>query len=551
MNKPNSQLELNGITISPGVIIGEVCHYQAGSNEQTAVYKVESEQIHYEIKRFENAIKASKEELTRLAKNIEKTIGKSEAKIFETHILLLEDKQLLNKIENKVKEESVNIENAVKIVFEEFEDVFAKMDDEYLKDRGTDFSELKRRIISHLTGEKGKFLCRNECLVKSKSGRIILTNELTPSMISLLENKNIDGFITKNGGKNSHAAILARAVGIPYITGIDIIDKIKCETPVIIDGNSGKVIFNPEKDVIDKYRESIKKDKEKSVGMEKLIGSVVKTNKGTEIEIYANIINLIDMKIYNEYNLAGIGLVRTEFLFFEYKDFPTEEEQTIIYSEIIKKANGHPVTFRLFDLGGDKKIPSLKFENEENPLLGLRGIRYLMKYKKILIDQVNAICNSAKHGTVKILYPMISNIDELKEVNIIVKNIINKRDHSEDIHIGIMFEVPSLFIDPNPFMKLVDFISIGSNDLVQYLYGVDRNNANVSHLYKQDSSPIYKLIENVIKESIIENKDVTLCGELDLNSDFFKKLIKLGLRKFSVSPITIPKIIEKIKEMDF
>jgi phosphotransferase system enzyme I (PtsI) len=403
MNGSNSQLELNGVTISPGVIIGEVCHYQAGSNEQTAVYKVESEQIHKEIKRFENAIKASKEELTQLAKNIGKTIGKSESKIFETHILLLEDKQLLNKIQSKVKDESVNIENAVKIVFEEFEDIFAKMDDEYLKDRGTDFSELKRRIISHLTGEKGKFLCRNECLVKSKSGRIILTNELTPSMISMLENKNIDGFITKYGGKNSHAAILARAVGIPYITGINIIDKIKCETPVIIDGNSGKVIFNPEKEVVDKYKGIIKKDNEKSTGLEKVTGSVVKTKKGIEIEIYANIINLMDMNFYNELKLAGIGLVRTEFLFFEYKDFPTEEEQTIIYSEITKKANGHPVTFRLFDLGGDKKMPSLKFEKEENPLLGLRGIRYLMKYKKILTDQVNAICNSTKYGTIKIL----------------------------------------------------------------------------------------------------------------------------------------------------
>lgn len=549
MNRSNSQLEMIGTVISSGVIIGEVCHYQAGSNEQTAVYKVESEQIHKEIKRFENAIKASKEELTQLSKSIGEKIGKSEAKIFETHILLLEDKQLLNKIYNKTKEENVNIEYAVKIVFEEFEDIFAKMDDEYLKDRGTDFSELKRRILSHLTGEKGKFLCRNDCLVKSKSGRIILTNELTPSMISLLENKNIDGFVTKYGGKNSHAAILARAVGIPYITGINIIEKIKCETPVIIDGSSGKVIFNPKKEIIDTYKEIIKK--EKKAGLAKIIGSVVKTNKGTEIEIYANIINLVDMKFYNEFNLAGIGLVRTEFLFFEYKDFPTEEEQTIIYSEITKKTNGNPVTFRLFDLGGDKKIPSLKFDNEENPLLGLRGIRYLMKYKKILTDQVNAICNSAKYGTVKILYPMISNIDELKEVNDIVKSILNKNEYSRNIHIGIMFEVPSLFIDPNPYLKLVDFISIGSNDLVQYLYGVDRNNANVSHLYKQDSAVIYKLIENVIKESIKENKEVTLCGEIDLNSNFFEKLIKLGLKKFSVSPITIPKIIEKIKGMDF
>ena len=551
MNISNSQLELNGIVISPGIIIGEVCHYQSGSIEQTAVYKVTSDQVKNELKRLEDAIKLGKEELIQLSKNIEKILGSSEAKIFETHILLLEDKQLLSKIQNKVKEENVNIEYAVKTVFEEFEDVFAKMDDEYLKDRGTDFSELKRRILSHLTGEKGRFLCRHECLAQKRKGRIILTNELTPSMISLLENKNIDGFITKHGGKNSHAAILARAVGIPFISGINIIEKIKCETPVIIDSNTGKVIFNPSKKVLDKYNKIIEKEKEKQEELEKAIGPVVKTKKGTELEIYANIINVYDMKFYNQFQLAGVGLVRTEFLFFDDKDFPTIDQQTIIYSEILKKANGHSVTFRLFDIGGDKSIQSLKFPKEENPLLGLRGIRYLMKYKKILTDQIKAICNSAKNGNVKILYPMISNIDELKKVNKITKTIIEENNLSNKIDIGMMFEVPSVFINPAPYLKLVDFISIGSNDLVQYLYGVDRNNANVNHLYKQDSSAIYKLIEQVLIEAEKQNKEVTLCGEIDLNSGFFEKIIKLGIRKFSISPITLPKVIEKIKKIDF
>lgn len=550
MSRSNSQLEVNGIVISPGVIIGEVCHYQAGSIEQTAVYKVTSDRIGKELKRFEEAIRLSKEELTHLTKNIEKILGSSEAKIFDTHILLLEDKQLFNKIRNKVKEENINIEYAVKTVFEEFEDIFAKMDDEYLKDRGTDFSELKRRVLSHLTGEKGKFLCRHECLAQKRKGRIILTNELTPSMISLLENKNIDGFITKYGGKNSHAAILARAIGIPFITGINIIEKIKCETPVIIDGDSSKVIFNPDNKILEKYNKIIEKEKEKRERLEKIIGPILKTNKGTELEIYANIINLNDMKFYNQYQLAGIGLVRTEFLFIDDKNFPTVEQQTNIYSEIIKNANGHSVTFRLFDVGGDKNIPGLKFPKEDNPLLGLRGIRYLMKYKKILTDQIEAICNSAKNGVVKILYPMISNIDELKKVNKIAKAIIDENNLSNKIDVGMMFEVPSVFINPDPFLKLVDFISIGSNDLVQYLYGVDRNNANVSHLYKQDSIAIYKLIEHVLFEANKQKKDVTLCGEIDFNSKFFEKIIRLGMKKFSISPVTMPKVIEKIKEID-
>ena len=241
----NNQIEINGIVISLGIAIGEVCHYQSGSSEQTAIYKISIDQIENELERFNKAVESSKLELISLYKSIEETIGQNEAKIFQSHLLLLDDKQLLEKIYFKVKIENLNIEHSVKSVFEEYEALFENMKDEYLKERKIDFIELKKRILNHLTGEKGKFLCKHNCLAQHKKGRIILTKELTPSMISLLENKNIYGFITQCGGKNSHAALLARSIGIPLITGINIIDKIKCETKVIIDGNSSKVIFNP------------------------------------------------------------------------------------------------------------------------------------------------------------------------------------------------------------------------------------------------------------------------------------------------------------------
>lgn len=546
----NIEQEFFGEIISPGITIGETCHYQAGSIEQTAVYRVDSIQISREMERLKSAIDKSKEELSRLSKNIAKSIGENEAKIFQAHIALLEDRQLFIKIQGKTEKENVNVEYAVKSVFEEFEDIFAKMDDEYLKDRGTDFAEVKRRVLSHLTGETGRFLCRHQCKVRKESARIILTKELMPSMISLLENKNIQGFITRHGGKNSHAGILARAIGIPYITGINVIEKIKCETKVIIDGSQGKVIFDPSEVTIASYKELLEKEKKRKDELDKNVGPIIKTKKGTEVELFANVIGLIDIDHLKQYRLAGVGLLRTEFLFLDNKEFPTKDEQAKVYVEFVKKTEGKPVTFRLFDIGGDKKMQSLKFEEEENPLLGLRGIRYLMKYKKILEDQVAAICEAEKNGVVKILYPMISNVDELHEVNGLVKNVLLKHNLLDRIKVGMMFEVPSVVIDPVPFLKLIDFASIGSNDLVQYVYGVDRNNSSVSHLYKQNSSVIYKLIKRLLFDAEKTGVDISLCGEIDFNTDFFENLIEIGIRKFSISPITAPMVIERIKSLE-
>ena len=364
----NKQIDINGIVVSPGIAIGEVCHYQSGTFEQTAIYKISTDQIENELDRFNKALEISKKELISLYKNIEETVGQNEAKIFQSHLLLLDDKQLLDKIYFKVKTENLNIEYSVKSVFEEFEALFENMKDEYLKERKIDFIELKKRILSHLTGENRKFLCKHNCLAQHKKGRIILTKELTSSMISILENKNIYGFITQYGGKNSHAALLARSIGIPLITGINIIDNIKCETKVIIDSNNSKVIFNPAIEILDFYNKFISEEKRYS-NIYLNYGPFVKTLNGKEIKIYANIINLNDLEYYNKFNLAGIGLVRTEFLFMDYNQFPDQEEQFNVYSEIVKRSANKEITFRLFDLGGDKKIPSLIFNNEKTHCL--------------------------------------------------------------------------------------------------------------------------------------------------------------------------------------
>jgi len=544
----NDEIIKKGTVISPGTVIAPICHFQAGSVEQTAIYKVDEDSINDEIERLNNAIEMSKEELKLLAANVENFIGENEAKIFETHILVLEDKSLLDKIYKKVKNEKINIEFAVKYIFEEFEDIFAKMDDEYLKDRGTDFSEIKRRLLSHLTGDKGRFLCRVNCNSSKNNPRIVLTNELSTSMISLLKDNNIIGFITSQGGLNSHAAILTKALGIPYITGINVIDRVKCGTTAIIDGENNRVIFNSRKETVNKYKNIINNNNKL---LEKIsnLGPVVITKSGYNIEISGNIIGFEDIKFINKYNLAGIGLVRTEFLFFDNVSFPTLDDQIDVYSDIVKKMKGgKPVTFRLFDIGGDKKLKSLDFINEENPLLGLRGIRFLMKNRKILENQVKAIGEAGKLGKVRILYPMISDYDELLKVNKIVKEYLKEVD-AKNIEIGMMFEVPSVFISPEKFIKEIDFASIGSNDLVQYLFGIDRNNAHVSYLYKQDNDIVYELIKSLINAASKCNKEVSICGEIDYSTNFIDKIIKIGINKISVSPISVLKLFERLKSI--
>lgn len=547
----NKQVELKGDIISPGIVIAPVCHYQVGSNEQTAIFKIAAASVDKEINRFEKALQESKDDIIEMARSIERTIGKEEAQILESHILLLEDKQLLNKIYSCVREDRYNIEYAVKSTFEEYEEIFRSMEDEYMKDRALDFYELKKKIISHLTGTAGQYQCGVNCNTLDKDyDRAILANELTISIISSIEKEKIVGFVTKDEGKNSHIAILTRSASIPYITGIDAIGKIGCGSLVIIDADEGKVIANPTREVLDHYRELIE-EKKKSGKCCKETGPTALTKSETEIKLFANAISMDDVMHVEDFSFSGIGLVRTEFFYYNAKEFPGEEEQTALYSTILKKTAGREVTFRLFDFGGDKQIRSIKFLPEENPLLGLRGIRFLMRHQDILKSQVRALCKSAaQSGPLRIMYPMISSLNELLEVNDLVKKIIKEEGVEDRVELGMMFEVPSVFIDPEPFYEHIDFISIGTNDLVQYLFGVDRNNVHVNYLNNQNDPAVLKLLDRTIKSADKAGIDVSVCGEIDYTTDFLDNLIKSGLRKISIFPLGIKKAIGKINEVE-
>ncbi|MCG8572485.1 MAG: phosphoenolpyruvate--protein phosphotransferase [Spirochaetes bacterium] len=541
--------DIEGIIICKGIVIGNVCHYQENIMEQTAIYHIDDNNIPSEIKRFKTAINKSKEQLEKLAKSVEEMIGKNEASIFGTHILILDDPVLVDKIENLIKEKWINTEFAVKEVFEEYENLFLKMDDEYMRERAEDFIEIKKRIISNLTNETGQFRCNIHGTCISQYSRIVLAKEMTPSLIATLQENQVKGIITAKGGKNSHAAIIARSLNIPYLSGVKFIDHIGCGTKVILDADIGKAIFNPESEQVSSYEEKISQIEKRKKAIASLKGPIAKTQSAKEVTIYANAFNLDDIEPISKLQLAGIGLFRTEFLFYESPNFPGLIEQKQAYLEILRKAAHIPVTFRLFDFGGDKQIKTLDFQEEENPLLGLRGIRYLLKNKDLLITQLTALAEAAQKRPLKLMYPMISCLDELEQVHSITKEIIAKYQVQSQIEIGMMFEVPSVFINPEPFFKKVDFGSIGSNDLLQYLFGIDRNNPDVSYLYHQNHQQVILLIEQLVKVANKLNKSLTICGEIGEDPQYITKLINVGVKNFSISPSAAQNLIGIIKEL--
>ena len=537
---------LEGIKVSEGIIMGTVCHFQEALHEQAAIYQIADEDVEREIGRFTDAVETGVKELLTIAENIEKTIGKNEAMIFHSHEMILKDPALANKVSDIIKKDHINVEYAVKTVFEEYENLFTAMDNEYMRERSVDFRELKKRILSHLTGESGKFLCNIGSSCLHKKDRIVLAHEITPSLLSRIEDDRIVGLISEKGGANSHAGIMARSIGIPFVSGLNIVDTEECGSMVIIDGFAGKVILNPSKEIIESYKiKDIKAKRDCSI-IKNNRGPVAYAANGKEVTILGNVLSNTDIDMINSFRLAGIGLLRSEFLFYEYPAFPNPELQAEKYiSMIARLENKADVTIRLFDFGADKKVDTLEFAVENNPLLGSRGSRFLIANPKILNNQLEAIAITARKYPVKILYPMITTPDEIDILNKSADAVFSK--FGLNIKRGIMFEVPAPFVTPRPYLERVDFCSIGTNDLVQYLFAVDRENTSVNHLYNLSNPQIAALIKPLLITAKELGKEISLCGEIGEHFDFLKEVINSGLTRLSVNPGSAQKIIQMIR----
>jgi phosphotransferase system enzyme I (PtsI) len=531
---------MKGIAASPGVAMGKVCiHKDIFSH--IPVLPIEDHQIGDEIRRVQKAVVDIEEAIRNDQEMIRKNIGPKEAEIFSAHLSIIEDSHYLAEIFERIATQKIKAEAAVLFQIQKYEEVFSKVGNPYLKDRILDIRDIGTRLLESLIGPL-EFDCPFQEPV------IIAGLELTPKDTIRLNKDRVLAFLTEQGGKESHAAILARAMGIPAVLGMEgLLSRIEKGDFLIVDGNLGLMVVNPPEEMIQEYRQIQEKIEIHRENLQFLVSSPAMTRDGRSFKLMANIGNLVDLEFALRYQADGIGLFRTELPFIMGERFLSEEEQFDIYRTVVEKMSPREVTIRTLDLGGDKflKVP----HPEKNPFLGYRSTRFFLKEKSLLQVQLRAITKASRYGRVKILFPMVCSMDEVR--NLVELTRVTERELRDqekgiekDIPLGVMVEVPSLAILAHKLMKEIDFVSIGTNDLVQFTLAVDRDNDLVSDLYQPLHPSILWLIRNVVDAGKAIGKTVSICGEMAGNPIYFPLLFGLGLREFSVTPIAILEIKE-------
>ena len=537
---------MKGIAVSPGIGIGKVFIKE----ELPEIERRTIENIEEEIEKVESAFIKVEEDLEMLYEEKKVKLGEEKAQIFKAHLMILKDPEFSDRIRRNIKEEKMNAEYANKLVIDEFINMFESMEDEYFRQRAFDIKDIGIRI-------KAKLLkVDTSKLSEVKKGTIVVAKDLTPSDTAQLNEENVSAIITEFGGETSHSAIIANTLGIPGVMGIkNIINEFKNDDLVIVNGNDGLVIKNPDIITLNKYEELLKEEKSEKELLKEMIGKETISLDGKKIEISANIASLKDIKNALENDAEGVGLFRSEFIYMENTKLPAEEEQFEIYREALKKFENKPVVIRTMDIGGDKEVSYLNFEKEMNPFLGYRAIRYCLKEVEVFKTQLRALLRASIYGKLRIMFPMISSMVELKKA----KEILNKCkieleeenvSYSDDIEIGIMIEIPAAAIMSDKLAKEVDFFSIGTNDLIQYTTATDRMNANLKELYTPYNPGVLRLIDITIKNAHKEGIWVGMCGSVAGNQDLIPVLLAMGLDEFSMAPTAILKSRKLINTLD-
>lgn len=528
--------QLKGISASNGYAIGRAYELVEPdlSFETLTINKPEAE-----VKRFDQALEKAKNELQLIRDKVAKEQDEENAKIFDAHLLVLEDPELVGAIENQINNKSINAEAALVENTDSFITIFEQMDNEYMRERAADIKDVRKRILSHLLEKP----LPDISLVQEPT--IIVAEDLTPSDTAQINKEFIKGFITDVGGRTSHSAIMARSLEIPAIVGVQTaVATIEHGEEVLIDGIEGDIFVQPSEDTKQKYKYLQKEYDKKLAEWALLKNEPSMTIDEHQVELGANIGSYQDMDLVLKHGAEAIGLYRTEFLYMENNDFPTEEEQFEAYKSVLEAMENKPVVIRTLDIGGDKKLDYWDLPDEMNPFLGLRAVRLALQNKDVFRTQLRALLRASVYGNLKIMFPMIATLEEFREAEGLLleekENLLNEGvEVATDIEVGIMVEIPSTAILAEQFAKEVDFFSIGTNDLIQYTFAADRMNQNVSYLYQPLHPAILNLVKMVIDASHKEGKWTGMCGEMAGEPTAVPLLLGLGLDEFSMSPSSI------------
>lgn len=538
---------LQGIAASDGIAIAKV--YTLTEPDLT-VTKVTVEDSEKEVSRLDDALAASIKDVELIKETALKNLGKEEAQVFDAHLMVLSDPELIGQVKDSITSNKVNAESALKEVTDMFISIFAGMEDNpYMQERAADIRDVSKRVLAHLLGVK----IPSPATIKDEV--IIVAADLTPSDTAQLNRQYVKAFVTDIGGRTSHSAIMARSLEIPAIVGTkEVTSTAKDGDIIIVDGLSGDVFLNPSEEVVAEYRAKAEAFAAQQAEWEKLKDSKTYTKDGHQVELAANIGTPKDLEGVVNNGAEGVGLYRTEFLYMDSHEMPTEEDQFEAYKAVLEGMNGKPVVVRTMDIGGDKELPYLPLPHEMNPFLGYRAIRISLNEPEMFRTQLRALLRASVYGKLRIMFPMIATLNDFRGAKALLeeekaKLIAEGVAVSDDIQVGIMIEIPAAAVLAHQFAKEVDFFSIGTNDLIQYTMAADRMNERVSYLYQPYNPSILTLIKHVIDSAHKEGKWAGMCGEMAGDQTAVPLLVGLGLDEFSMSASSVLKTRSLISKL--
>lgn len=533
-----------GKSVYKGIAMGPVVVLKKNDYQ---VKRTRIEDPEAEIKRVDEALEKSKEQLQKLYDKAVQEVGEASAAIFEVHQMMLEDDDYLEAIQNTIRTEQINAEYAVAATGDNFAEMFASMDDDYMKARSADIKDISERLVRNLSGQ-------DDADLSSIEPSIIVADDLSPSETVQMDKDKILAFVTVHGSTNSHTAILARMMNIPALIGVDMnLEEIHTGMEAVVDGFQGTVIFEPDETVKAQTTEKMAEEAEKLRLLQELKGKENVTLDGHKINIYANIGSVGDIGYVMENDAGGIGLFRSEFLYLGRNDFPTEEEQFQAYKQAVQMMAGKKVIIRTLDIGADKQVDYFNLGNEDNPAMGYRAIRICLKQPEIFKTQLRALLRAAVYGNLSIMYPMITSTEEVKKIYEIVAEVEEELKAQEIQYKipeqGIMIETPAAAIISDRLAEMVDFFSIGTNDLTQYTLAIDRQNEKLDEFYNPHHEALLRMIRMVVDNAHKCGKWAGICGELGADTTLTEEFVRMGLDELSVAPSMVLKLRKIVREM--